>query len=43
MVRTGFSAAETVMLLVPEAYRNHPTLQRKYPEVVSFYEFYEGV
>ena len=33
LVKTGFSAAEAVMLLVPEAYKNHPTLQRKYPEV----------
>lgn len=31
------------MLLVPEAYRNHPDLMKNYPEVVDFYEFYEGL
>ena len=32
-VRTGVDASQTLMMLVPEAYQNHPTLLRKYPEV----------
>ena len=31
--RTGFEAPEALMLLVPEAYRNHPDLMKTYPEV----------
>ena len=34
-VRTGVDANQTLMMLVPEAYQNHPTLLRKYPEVIS--------
>ncbi|KAI6688680.1 hypothetical protein NL676_025508 [Syzygium grande] len=30
------------MILVPEVYKNHPTLSIKYPEVVDFYEYYKG-
>lgn len=30
------------MILVPEAYKNHPTLSIKYPEVVDFYDYYKG-
>ena len=33
-VRTGVDANQTLMMLVPEAYQNHPTLLRKYPEVI---------
>jgi len=43
LVRTGFAPEESLMLLVPEAYRNHPDLMRQYPEVVDFYEYYEGL
>ena len=32
-VRTGVDANQTLMMLVPEAYQNHPTLLRNYPEV----------
>jgi glutamate synthase (ferredoxin) len=42
-VRTGVDAQQTLMMLVPEAYRNHPDLQKTYPEVVDFYEYYEGL
>ncbi|KAL3156941.1 hypothetical protein ABBQ38_001200 [Trebouxia sp. C0009 RCD-2024] len=42
-VRTGVDASQTLMMLVPEAYQNHPTLLRKYPEVIDFYEYYEGL
>jgi glutamate synthase (ferredoxin) len=31
-----------MMMLVPEAYKNHPTLSIKYPEVIDFYEYYKG-
>ena len=43
LVRTGFDATEALMLLVPEAYRNHPDLMKGYPEVVDFYEYWEGL
>ncbi|GLC45038.1 Ferredoxin-dependent glutamate synthase 1, chloroplastic/mitochondrial [Pleodorina starrii] len=43
LVRTGFDPQEALMLLVPEAYRNHPDLVKEYPEVIDFYEFYEGL
>lgn len=32
-VRTGVDANQTLMMLVPEAYRNHPDLKEQYPEV----------
>ncbi|KAM0836082.1 hypothetical protein ACQ4PT_062543 [Festuca glaucescens] len=31
-----------MMMLVPEAYKNHPTLSIKYPEAIDFYEYYKG-
>eukprot|EP01025_Chloroclados_australasicus_P037806 TRINITY_DN3866_c0_g1_i1.p1 TRINITY_DN3866_c0_g1~~TRINITY_DN3866_c0_g1_i1.p1 ORF type:complete len:1631 (-),score=271.67 TRINITY_DN3866_c0_g1_i1:306-5198(-) len=43
LVRTGFDILKTLMLLVPEAYRNHPDLVKNYPEVIDFYEYYEGL
>jgi len=33
LLRSGRSPAEALMILVPEAYKNHPTLSIKYPEV----------
>lgn len=42
LLRSGRSPAEALMILVPEAYKNHPTLMIKYPEVVDFYEYYKG-
>jgi hypothetical protein len=33
MVRTGTDPQEAMMVLVPEAYRNHPDLMKEYPEV----------
>ncbi|KAK4769055.1 hypothetical protein SAY86_027205 [Trapa natans] len=41
-IRCGRSPEEALMILVPEAYKNHPTLSIKYPEVVDFYEYYKG-
>jgi len=43
MVQTGVDPQETLMALVPEAYRNHPDLVKNYPEVADFYEYYEGL
>jgi len=41
LVRTGRSIPETAMILVPEAYKNQPSLT-KYPEIVDFYEYHSG-
>ncbi|KAM7505251.1 hypothetical protein LguiB_004155 [Lonicera macranthoides] len=42
LLRSGRSAEEALMILVPEAYKNHPTLMMKYPEAVDFYDYYKG-
>ncbi|KAJ0098418.1 hypothetical protein Patl1_20916 [Pistacia atlantica] len=42
LLRSGRSPEEALMILVPEAYKNHPTLMIKYPEVVDFYDYYKG-
>uniref|UniRef100_A0A0E0EFJ4 Ferredoxin-dependent glutamate synthase, chloroplastic n=1 Tax=Oryza meridionalis TaxID=40149 RepID=A0A0E0EFJ4_9ORYZ len=42
LLRSGRSPAEAMMILVPEAYKNHPTLSIKYPEVIDFYDYYKG-
>ncbi|KOM38720.1 hypothetical protein LR48_Vigan03g210200 [Vigna angularis] len=34
LIRSGRSPEEAMMILVPEAYKNHPTLTIKYPEKV---------
>lgn len=41
-LRSGRSPAEALMILVPEGYKNHPTLMIKYPEVADFYDYYKG-
>lgn len=33
LIRSGNDPAESVMVLLPEAYRNHPDLVKEYPEV----------
>ena len=33
LMRTGVPAEESLMILFPEAYDNHPDLQKHYPEV----------
>jgi glutamate synthase (ferredoxin) len=43
LVRSGTDPQEALMILVPEAYRNHPDLAKHYPEVEAFYEYYEGM
>ncbi|KAL5812046.1 hypothetical protein ACOSQ3_026996 [Xanthoceras sorbifolium] len=42
LIRSGRIPEEALMILVPEAYKNHPTLTIKYPEVVDFYDYYKG-
>ncbi|CAM6094651.1 unnamed protein product [Calypogeia fissa] len=42
LIRSGRTPEEAMMILVPEAYKNHPTLNVKYPEVVDFYDYYKG-
>ncbi|XP_077218051.1 ferredoxin-dependent glutamate synthase, chloroplastic-like [Tasmannia lanceolata] len=42
LIKSGRSPEEALMILVPEAYKNHPTLMTKYPEVVDFYNYYKG-
>ena len=37
LIRSGRSPEEAMMILVPEAYKNHPTLSIKYPEVFFIY------
>lgn len=34
---------EAMMILVPEAYKNHPDLESEAPELANFYEFYSGL
>lgn len=42
LLRSGRTPEEALMILVPEAYKNHPTLSIKYPEVIDFYDYYKG-
>ncbi|KAL2465951.1 Ferredoxin-dependent glutamate synthase 1 [Abeliophyllum distichum] len=42
LIRSGRAPEEALMILVPEAYKNHPTLAIKYPEVIDFYDYYKG-
>ncbi|KAM6548014.1 hypothetical protein CsatB_019690 [Cannabis sativa] len=42
LIKSGRTPEEALMILVPEAYKNHPTLTIKYPEAVDFYDYYKG-
>eukprot|EP00244_Chara_vulgaris_P002120 TRINITY_DN135_c0_g1_i2.p1 TRINITY_DN135_c0_g1~~TRINITY_DN135_c0_g1_i2.p1 ORF type:complete len:1782 (-),score=343.10 TRINITY_DN135_c0_g1_i2:689-5836(-) len=42
LLLSGKAPEETLMILVPEAYQNNPTLRLEYPEVIDFYEYYKG-
>ena len=42
LVRSGRSPLEGLMMMVPEAYKNQPSLA-EYPEIVDFYEYYSGL
>ena len=43
LARSGSGLDEALMVLVPEAYDNHPDLDAHYPAVKDFYRFYEGL
>ncbi|MBW4451566.1 MAG: glutamate synthase large subunit [Nostoc indistinguendum CM1-VF10] len=42
LVCSGRSPLEALMIMVPEAYQNQPSL-RDFPEIVDFYEYYSGL
>ncbi len=42
MVRSGRSPMESLMIMVPEAYKNQPALLQ-YPEITDFYEYYSAL
>jgi glutamate synthase (ferredoxin) len=42
IVRSGRSPIEGLMIMVPEAYKNQPDLD-KYPEITDFYNYYSGI
>jgi glutamate synthase (ferredoxin) len=42
IARSGRSAVEALMMMVPEAYKNQPELL-EHPEIVDFYEYYSGI
>ncbi len=42
LVQSGRSPIEGLMMMVPEAYKNQPELD-KYPEITDFYEYYGGL
>ncbi|MEH2070663.1 MAG: glutamate synthase large subunit [Nostoc sp.] len=42
LVRSGRSPLEALMIMVPEAYKNQPSLN-EYPEIIDFYEYYSGL
>uniref|UniRef100_UPI0037BFE4ED glutamate synthase central domain-containing protein n=1 Tax=Chamaesiphon sp. VAR_48_metabat_403 TaxID=2964700 RepID=UPI0037BFE4ED len=42
LVQSGRSPIEGLMIMVPEAYKNQPELD-KYPEITDFYEYYSGL
>ncbi|MEH2022125.1 glutamate synthase large subunit [Nostoc sp.] len=42
LVCSGRSPLEALMIMVPEAYQNQPSL-REFPEIVDFYEYYSGL
>jgi glutamate synthase (ferredoxin) len=42
LVSSGRSPLEALMIMVPEAYQNQPSL-RDFPEIVDFYEYYSGL
>lgn len=42
LAQSGRSPVEALMMMVPEAYKNQPDLE-KYPEIVDFYEYNNGI
>nr|YP_010986036.1 ferredoxin-dependent glutamate synthase [Polyopes affinis]WOL36954.1 ferredoxin-dependent glutamate synthase [Polyopes affinis] len=42
LIQSGKSPQEALMILIPEAYKNQPALN-KFPEIVDFYEYYSSL
>lgn len=42
LVQSGKSPQESLMILIPEAYKNQPALDR-FPEIVDFYDYYSNL
>lgn len=42
LIRSDKSPQEALMILIPEAYKNQPELN-KYPEITDFYEYYNSL
>ncbi len=42
LIASGRSPQESLMILIPEAYENQPSLE-KFPEIVDFYEYYASL
>nr|QCI08974.1 glutamate synthase [Inkyuleea mariana] len=42
LVQSGKSPQEALMILIPEAYKNQPALN-KFPEIIDFYEYYNNL
>nr|WCH56079.1 glutamate synthase [Calliblepharis sp.] len=42
LVQSGKSPQESLMILIPEAYKNQPALDN-FPEIIDFYEYYDNL
>ena len=42
LIRTGKTPMESLMIMVPEAYRDQPEIANR-PEITSFYDYYAGM
>nr|WCH56278.1 glutamate synthase [Hypnea sp.] len=42
LVQSGKSPQESLMILIPEAYKNQPALNN-FPEIIDFYEYYDNL
>nr|YP_010502318.1 ferredoxin-dependent glutamate synthase [Grateloupia turuturu]UXC96731.1 ferredoxin-dependent glutamate synthase [Grateloupia turuturu] len=42
LIQSGKSPQEALMILIPEAYKNQPALN-KFPEIIDFYEYYSSL
>nr|UAD84120.1 glutamate synthase [Gracilaria changii] len=42
LVQSGKSPQESLMILIPEAYKNQPALEN-FPEIINFYEYYNSL
>lgn len=40
-IKNGYTPTKALMLLLPEAYNNHPSVESR-PEVFDFYDYYAG-